>query len=40
MKTLNLITIILLNYEIFIWYGSATLSEYLPYSEKIWKLKP
>jgi len=30
----------LLDYEIFIWYGSAALPEYLPFSDKIWKLKP
>ncbi|PKP10431.1 MAG: hypothetical protein CVU09_07220 [Bacteroidetes bacterium HGW-Bacteroidetes-4] len=30
----------LLAYEIFTWYGSAALPEYLPYSDKIWKLKP
>lgn len=30
----------LLDYEIFTWYGSAALSEYLPFSEKIWKIKP
>lgn len=30
----------LLDYEIFTWYGSAALPEYLPFSEKIWKLKP
>ncbi len=30
----------LLDYEIFTWYGSAALPEYLPYSDKIWKLKP
>lgn len=30
----------LLGYEIFSWYGSAALPEYLPYSDKIWKLKP
>ncbi|GIK21360.1 MAG: hypothetical protein BroJett005_07740 [Ignavibacteriota bacterium] len=30
----------LLDYEIFLWYGSAALPEYLPYSDKIWKLKP
>ncbi len=30
----------LLDYEIFPWYGSAALSEYLPYSDKIWKSKP
>lgn len=30
----------LLDYEIFSWYGSAALPEYLPVSDKIWKLKP
>jgi uncharacterized protein YciI len=30
----------LLDYELFTWYGSAALPEYLPASEKIWKLKP
>jgi len=30
----------LLDYEIFSWYGSAALPEYLPFSDKIWKLKP
>lgn len=30
----------LLDYEIFIWYGSAALPEYLPFSDKIWKIKP
>ncbi|MDO5655888.1 MAG: hypothetical protein Q4G27_07090 [Flavobacteriaceae bacterium] len=30
----------LLDYEIFPWYGSAALPEYLPFSEKIWKIKP
>jgi uncharacterized protein YciI len=30
----------LLDYEIFTWYGSAALAEYLPFSDKIWKLKP
>lgn len=30
----------LLDYDIFTWYGSAALPEYLPYSDKIWKLKP
>ncbi|SEG61907.1 Uncharacterized conserved protein YciI, contains a putative active-site phosphohistidine [Halpernia humi] len=30
----------LLDYEIFTWYGSAALSKYLPFSDKIWKLKP
>jgi uncharacterized protein YciI len=29
-----------LDYEIFTWYGSAALPEYLPFSDKIWKLKP
>ncbi|MFZ2322223.1 MAG: hypothetical protein WAV89_00860 [Ignavibacteriaceae bacterium] len=30
----------LLDYEIFTWYGSAALLEYLPFSEKITKTKP
>lgn len=30
----------LLDYEVFNWYGSAALPEYLPYSDKIWKVKP
>lgn len=30
----------LLAYEIFTWYGSAALPEYLPFSEKIWKSNP
>lgn len=30
----------LLAYDIFTWYGSAALPEYLPVSDKIWKLKP
>lgn len=30
----------LLDYEIFNWYGSAALPEYLPVSDKIWKSKP
>lgn len=30
----------LLDYEFFTWYGSAALSEYLPFSDKIWKLNP
>lgn len=30
----------LFDYEIFSWYGSAALPEYLPISDKIWKLKP
>ena len=30
----------LLDYEIFPWYGSAALPEYLSYSDKIWKTKP
>ncbi len=30
----------LLDYDIFNWYGSAALSEYLPFSDKIWKSKP
>lgn len=30
----------LLDFEIFTWFGSAAIPEYLPFSEKIWKLKP
>lgn len=30
----------LLDYDIYTWYGSAALPEYLPYFEKIWKSKP
>ena len=30
----------LLDVELFSWYGSAALAEYLPASEKIWKLQP
>lgn len=30
----------LLDYEIFTWYGSAALREYLPISDKIWKKNP
>ncbi len=30
----------ILDYDIFIWYGSAALPEYLPFSDKIWKSKP
>jgi uncharacterized protein len=30
----------LLDYEIYSWYGSSALPEYLPFSDKIWKLKP
>jgi len=30
----------LLDFEIFTWYGSAALPEYLPFSDKIWKSKP
>ena len=30
----------LLDYEVFTWYGSAALQEYLPISDKIWKSKP
>lgn len=30
----------LLDYEIFTWYGSAALPKYLPFSEKITKIKP
>ncbi len=31
---------LLLAYEIYNWYGSAALPEYLPFSDKIWKLNP
>jgi uncharacterized protein YciI len=30
----------LLDFDIYPWYGSAALTEYLPSSDKIWKLKP
>lgn len=30
----------LLDYDIFTWYGSAALPEYLPFSDKIWKSQP
>jgi uncharacterized protein YciI len=30
----------LLDYEIFTWYGSAALPEYLPFTDKIWRSKP
>jgi uncharacterized protein YciI len=30
----------LLDYDIFTWYGSAALPEYLPFSDKIWKINP
>ena len=30
----------LLDYELFEWYGSAALAEYLPISDKIWKINP
>lgn len=30
----------ILDYQIYNWYGSAALPEYLPYSDKIWKLSP
>lgn len=30
----------LLSADYYIWYGSAALPEYLPVSEKIWKVKP
>ena len=29
-----------LDYELFEWYGSAALPEYLPISDQIWKIKP
>lgn len=40
LKTDPAIKIGLLDHEIFSWYGSAALPEYLPYSGKIWKLNP
>jgi len=30
----------LLAYDVYTWYGSAALPEYLPVSDKIWKSKP
>ena len=30
----------LLDYDIYQWYGSAALPEYLPFTAKIWKQKP
>jgi hypothetical protein len=30
----------LLGVELYKWYGSAALPEYLPFSEKVWKVKP
>jgi uncharacterized protein YciI len=30
----------LLDFDIYIWYGSAALPEYLPVSDKVWKSKP
>ncbi len=30
----------LLDFELFTWYGSAALPEYLPFSDKIWRSKP
>lgn len=30
----------LLDFEIYTWFGSAAIPEYLPFSEKIWRLKP
>ncbi len=30
----------ILDYDIFTWYGSAALPEYLPFSDKIWKKEP
>ncbi|MBK9637090.1 MAG: hypothetical protein IPO63_04470 [Bacteroidetes bacterium] len=30
----------LLDFEIFTWFGSAAIPEYLPFSEKIWRSKP
>lgn len=30
----------ILDYELFTWYGSAALPEYLPFSDQVWKVKP
>lgn len=30
----------LLDYDILTWYGSVAVPEYLPFSDKIWKLQP
>jgi uncharacterized protein YciI len=30
----------ILDFEIFTWYGSAALPEYLPFSDQIWKTNP
>ncbi|HLT06864.1 MAG TPA: hypothetical protein VK014_05015 [Cyclobacteriaceae bacterium] len=30
----------LLDYDVYLWYGSAALPEYLPFSDKVWKVKP
>lgn len=30
----------LLDYDIYTWYGSAALPEYLPVADRIWKIKP
>jgi uncharacterized protein YciI len=30
----------LLDFDLYTWYGSAALPEYLPFSDKVWKTKP
>ncbi len=40
LKTGKNTTYKLLDVELFLWYGSAALSEYLPASDKIWKAQP
>lgn len=40
LNTDRAIEIGLLDYDIYEWYGSAALPEYLPFSDKIWKLNP
>lgn len=30
----------LLDFDIYTWYGSSALPEYLPFSDKVWKIKP
>lgn len=40
LQTDSAIRIGLLDYDIFDWYGSAALSEYLSFANKIWKVKP
>lgn len=30
----------LLDYDLYTWYGSAALPEYLPYADKVWRSRP